>query len=230
MPDPSDLPFGFQDFLDTLEGVAYAVERDGTVLAVSRDSWSSFARENGGEAIADPHAIVGRNLLDFVSGDEVRESYRDYMEALSHAPTTERVAFGFRCDAPDRKRQMRMAISPMVLYGTLRGFLFHSVVWEEVERPAMALYDFAGLLGQLARAGALPHLAMCSYCQRVRFPAGSDPEAGEWMDAAGYYRRGGDEQVAISHGVCTGCAAEVRNRIHRIRDNGGETGDEIEFT
>jgi len=217
---PLDLPPAFQDFLDSLEGIAYAVDRTGTILAVSRESWSDFARENEGDAIAVPNAVIGQNLLASIAGEEVRQSYRDYMETLSEAGGSERGAFGYRCDAPERMRQMRMAISPLVFDGVMHGFLFHSVVWEEAVRPAIALYDFSGLLERMERESGQPHLSMCSYCQRVRHPAGT--EAGEWVEATEYYRRGGDEQVVISHGICPDCRDRMRARTAGRRREGRE--------
>ncbi|MEP0339488.1 MAG: hypothetical protein ABJ388_00290 [Alphaproteobacteria bacterium] len=193
-----------QDVINSLEGIVYAVDCDGVILAVSEPAWSDFAVANNGGAIADTANIIERNMFDFIAGEEVKKSYRERMNELAEGPGNERITFAYRCDSPTKRRDMRMAISPLNIDKKMLGFLFHSIVWAEAARPAMGLYDFAGLMVRLAEERDLPTLSMCSHCQKVLFSP-SDDSAGEWVDAVEYYRLGGNEDVSISHGICSQC-------------------------
>jgi len=199
------LPPGFQDFLDALEGVAYAVNPAGVILAVGQPAWRRFAERNKGDAIAEPRNLVGQSLLDLINGDDVRGFYRTCLDKLCKGRAAKPLAVAFRCDAPDVQREMRLAMTSLRFGGPPAGVLFQAITWHESRRPALALYDFAGLREKLSEIASLPTLTMCSFCQRVRYPAGSARRSGAWVEAPEYYRLGGNEEVAIAHGICPAC-------------------------
>ncbi len=49
----------------------------------------------------------------------------------------------------------------------------------------------------------LPLLLICSYCKKVRFPAGASE--GEWISMEVYGERGGPHATRATHGVCPSC-------------------------
>lgn len=218
-PRATDTP-SLQDFLESLEGVAYLTDTAGTIIAYGRRNWDRFARENGGDRLLDPQAVLGQPLLDFVAGEDVRESYRRHMAFVAKDGGRSSV-FGFHCHAPGIERNMRMAITPFIRGGVMSGFLFHAVTLLATDRVPIDLYDFKARRAAAEAQAGLPFLGMCSYCQRVRFPAGSKEREGEWVEPTEYYRRGGTNEVTISHGICRTCYEAVMRDIEKDLDSSG---------
>lgn len=195
------------DLLDALEGIAYIVDAAGIIEAYGHRNWQKFADDNGGGVLTDPRLIVGRPILDFVTGDDVRESYTRYMDAIL-SQQVEAVSFIYHCDAPDVSRELRMAMTPVPgPKGKPCGILYHSVVMSESVRPPLNIFDFQAIREAMKGELARPILALCSYCQLVRYPPGSDQ--GEWMAAEDYYRKGGKSDVNISHSICPECIKTI---------------------
>lgn len=202
-----------QRLLDAVEGVAYLVNAAGIVVACGRPGWERALRQCGSTVHLPVDSVLGRPLLGFIAGSAVRESYLRHMERAASMPGRPRT-FECHCDTPDLSRVLRMSISALRDAGdAVAGFLFQSVVVRAEERVPVPLFAFAPPAGPknggTAPAGEVPFLGLCSYCQRVRFPPGSDEASGEWIEAADYYRRGGDNTVVISHGVCPACFETV---------------------
>ena len=58
-------------------------------------------------------------------------------------------------------------------------------------------------------SAAGPVVVLCSYCQRVAWPAGFDTSGAEWIAPEEHYARGGTSQAGVSHGVCPPCFATL---------------------
>lgn len=200
--------------LEALDGVSYVADDSGRIINFGRRNWNSFAADNNGPDLCDASAFLGRNILDFITGEDVRTAYDRFMKTLLNG-RRKRIVFGFTCDAPQIHRDMRMAITVIAPQNAPPAFLFQSIVLHSSERAPIPLFDFRGLLE--AAAGSredLPFLGMYSYCQMVRFPAGSTEETGVWLPSEDYYRRGGKVPVQISHGICPSCyETKVRTQL-----------------
>ncbi len=192
----------FDPLLNAIEGVAYTTDPQGILTACGQPGWDRALAQAGTDKGPEARAMIGRSLFDAIAGEDVRDSYRRHMALLAEPGRRPRV-FQYRCDGPDLTRVLRMAISAVRGPGdALTGYLFQSVVVSVTDRVPVGLFAFP----RPADADRdLPFLGMCSYCQRVRFPAGSVEGQGTWMEAIDYYRHGGDNAVAISHGVCPTC-------------------------
>ncbi len=190
-----------------MDGVAYVVGGDGRILACGQRSWSRFARENGGGRIADPGSVIGRHLVDFIVGDEVIDAHRGYMERLLGG-SLDAVTFGFRCDAPDLRRDLWMTIRPLESRAAPSALLYQSIVLNELPRPPMSLFDFEALRARTQDRSSKPIVRLCAYCARVALPTDATSEV-NWMLPEEYYRGGGVSDVRISHGVCDRC-----HRLH----------------
>lgn len=191
--------------LDALDGVAYVADDSGRIIDFGRRNWNSFAADNNGPDLCDASTFLGRNILDFVTGEEVRATYEKFMRTLLSGRRN-RIVFGFACDAPQIHRDMRMAMTVITPEAAPQALLFQSITLRSSERAPIPLFDFRGLLDAAAKSQKNPpFLGMCSYCQQVRFPAGSNEETGTWLPPEDYYRRGGEMPVQISHGVCPNC-------------------------
>lgn len=195
----------FQEVLDAMEGVTYLVEPAGRVVACGRRNWSEFASENGGGELAHPEHIIGRPVFDFVSGEDVVAAYDGYMRRLFDG-SIPGVTFEFRCDAPDVRRDLWMTIRPVESGGRVAALLFQSIVINELSRPPIGLFDYAGMNRRLTRQRSYPVVTMCSYCHNAaREPAAGEPRI--WMEPEAYYRSGGATDVQVSHGICPACYA-----------------------
>lgn len=201
-PDPSPLA----DMLDALDGTAYLTDIEGRLTSVGAHNWRTFARENAGSTSLDPPPF-GRRVMEAVSGETVRSFYqRAHQAAVSGG---RRIAFTFRCDAPDVERRMKMAISPLRLREEVVGVLYQSTVLHERARPPLRFLEAAAALKQYSEDQA-PLIASCSFCAKIAWPPGSD---GPWIEPEAYYRAGGISEVRISHGVCPACAEGMADML-----------------
>lgn len=210
------MALSYQDILDSIDGVAYLVGDDGRIVACGRDRWGRFARVNGASNIADHRSVIGRDLFDFIVGEEVKDAYRWHLDTLRELRARE-VVFPFRCDSPAMRRDMRMAISRVYDGSAFCGFLFSSVVLGTYERPPINLYDFVALNAMALGNENAASVRVCSFCLRVHWRRkGSASDAGDansWMDPEAYYRQGGPSAPRIVHGVCPDCAGRQRGRL-----------------
>ena len=203
----------FHPLIDSLSGIAYAVDRAGTLVAVSRRNWDEFARHNKGEDIAATDVILNKPLLDFVAGENVRDFYAQSLEAVMSGQKNE-IVLAANCSSPHIKRETRLSLTPVLKNGEIVGALFQSTVLKENEQPPMNLYDFKANAAHYAQRTNIPLLAMCSTCQRVRHPAGSKEETGRWVEPEDFYRLGGKSEVRISHSICSSCLPKMMQNLH----------------
>lgn len=194
--------------LEAFPGVAYVTDPDWRILALGRANWGRFARENGAPELDDPASVVGRNLMEFISGEEVQAVYRRMADELRKRPEAA-IAIPIRCDGPGTRRELRFAMSAILQNGSLVGFLSSTTLIEAHERPPLNIYDRRAILAAYSSLAVLPLLQMCSFCLRLKPDAASQ----SWLEGEEYYRRGGDSRVRISHGLCPRCAEDCRRRI-----------------
>jgi hypothetical protein len=198
------MSIGSEALLDGMAGIAYVTDAGGTILSLGRQNWNAFASANGAPELIDGAGVLGRNILEFIAGAEVRDSYRRCFEAVG-SERVDHIRLLSRCDSPGVKRKLWLTVRPVHGLSKLQAMLVQILVVSEELRPPIDLFDFAALRAAAALDPNLPILGMCSYCQNVRFPAGSTDGEGEWMSAEGYYHRGGNAKVRISHSMCPTC-------------------------
>ncbi len=199
---PDALDLALEDLLEALDGIVYAVDREGRIVAHSTGDWSAACEAGGAPELAEPETVLGRPLADFAAGDEVRGVIERQLAAVLAGEGP--VVYHFRCDAPDVRREMRMAISPLRSGGAVHGALFQSVVLREAVRPPLDIYDHKALRERFADRNSIPVVTMCAYCQRLR----RSPDE-PFVDAEAYYRAGGTSEVRVSHGICPDCITKV---------------------
>lgn len=89
---------------------SYTIDSEGKIVYVDL-RWDLFAMENGGKVNVLKDQILGKKILDFISGDHVRMWYESIISlARISGKTIER---DYRCDSPKQKRYMRMIITPI---------------------------------------------------------------------------------------------------------------------
>jgi len=185
--------------LDALDGWAYLLDTHGIVVAVGASEWDAFSRDNGRPELAAGQ-VVGRDLFEQIAGAEVRAVYSQMHEALVSGRRRE-ITFNYRCDAPDKERHMRLSMSAVSSAGATVAILYQSQLTWEASRPPMGLFKQVGR--PHLRAESI--LSMCSFCHDVAWPVGAADPDREWIEPTEYYRRGGADDVAISHGMCPPC-------------------------
>jgi hypothetical protein len=189
--------------LDALSGVAYVIDSRFRLAAVGQPKWRDFAVEGGAPGLADGEALYGRNLFDFIAGEEVRDGYRHILDTLSRGHR-EGIVIPCRCDAPSLTRETLMGITALRSNAKTTGYLFHAMLCDTRSRPPMPLYDFAAARVQ-APTDRRPMVSMCSLCERICRGDDCNTSSGGWVEAEAYYAGGGSSHVRISHTICPDC-------------------------
>lgn len=205
------LPFSVEALLEAISGIAYVADRDGIILGFSRGPFLPDARLAGEPMSGCGHA-VGTSVFSIVQGEPVRQSYRMLHEA-AWSGRADSFGFAYRCDAPDVERHMFMSISRIAEAADAEAVLYQSIVINEVQRPPLPLFAFE--LHASSATDTDRMVTLCSYCQKVAWPAGSTCPQREWVDAVEFYRRGGRSDAVVSHGICEACFARIVEPVQR---------------
>ncbi len=106
--------------LEALDGIALCLDARLRIVDMGRANWSAFWHANGGAGAAPD--VLGRDITDYFSAGPVRTAFR---VALWQVLTGERsrLRLPFRCDAPDRQRDMQLSVTRLGA-GSL---LYHSI-------------------------------------------------------------------------------------------------------
>ena len=194
----------FHSLLDAMDGIAYIVDADGTILDVGQKSWTEFARQNG-SADWNGRSMIGRSLFAMIDGPEVREIQRSLHERVYRGEGNH-VTYEFRCDAPDAERHMRMSMCAIMDDDAVAGVLYQSQILSEVSRIPLPLFSSESRIARFNDYRDDQIAALCSYCNDVGWPVGAvRNEDRICISAYEYYRRGGPADVVVSHGVCPPC-------------------------
>jgi hypothetical protein len=198
------LPFSTEALLEAIPGIAYVVDRDGDILSFSRGPYMEDVKNPEGAASGYRHAI-GTSLFSIIQGEQVRQSYRRMHKTVWFGGS-DAFGFAYRCDAPEVERNMFMSISRIAKGSETAAVLYQSVVVSELRRPPLPLFAFEGLGEQAPSADRI--VTLCSYCQKVAWPAQA-AERPDWIEAVEFYRRGGRTDAVVSHGICEICLKQI---------------------
>ena len=186
--------------LEHEQGLIFVTERDGTISDIGAMNWDAFAQENDAPELQAVR-VLGRNLFDFIEGEQVRNQYRKVLARISEDPNWSWV-LPYRCDSPERERAMCQSIRPIFSGDRCTGFIFHSFEQYSRPRPPIDLYNFKAIAKSVRDDPTLPVISMCSWCQRVQCAAISGDH---WLKAEDYYAAGGRSNVRLTHGICEQC-------------------------
>jgi len=187
------------DFLDSIDGVAYATDSVGRIVAYGAGNWDQFARANGAGDLAGPAAIIGRSMLDFIAGEAVRIAYGRFMAALAQ-DRVRAIKFSYRCDGPGIGRAMQMSIRRLVWDAAPGGVLFQSTPLDQAVRAPITIFD-ANHRWIPADEQDKAAIRLCSFCQRLCAPGSVRDNPANWTYDAPIGT--GDRRVA--HTVCPRC-------------------------
>ncbi len=166
----------------------HEVDSDDRIRSVNAD-WEAFARENGAPELTAA-TVVGRPLLDFITGDELQQLH--LMLMLRVRVSTEPVDLPFRCDGPRQRRWMRLRISPLA-DGGLR---FEGRIERRAFRDAVPLFD------RDAPHSLEEFVTVCSWCKRMLVGE-------EWVEVEVAVERLAlferEPMPGLTHGICSSC-------------------------
>ena len=164
------------------------------------DEWSNFAVANNASSLL-PNHVLGRPLWDFITDQTTSQLYREMLDQV-HAGRP--MKFKFRCDAPEYRRYMELAISALD-GGDVQ---FESRTVREEERPRQELLD-----SLVPRAADL--LRICGWCKRVDVGGGRWGEVEEAVAAFRLFER--QALPMMTHGMCEGCFKTMSEEIAERR-------------
>ncbi len=177
--------------------IVYHIDPSHRIIFVNEE-WDRFARSNSGEKFTSDK-VIGLVIWDFISDPATESIYRELLQTISPGNP---VSFTFRCDAPDRKRQLRMIIR----------LLEDRIVEFSTETLSVTLASQKHLSAYLpgTRSGEILHV--CSWCKKIRSDAG-------WLEiesALNESRLFEQERMPdLSHGICEDCYSEMKSSIAR---------------
>lgn len=162
----------------------------GNLIREVGGDWDRFALKNGAPELTGVH-IIGRSLLDFVTGNVTRQ----FLLALLHVVREDRssIELEYRCDSPLLRRYMLMQVS-RAEDGNLR--FQHSVLRIE-PRDRVVSFKVA------PQRGRDTHVR-CSMCNRIK-------ALGDWVEPDIMIRnqKSQNDELAVIYGICESCKAEL---------------------
>ena len=167
----------------------YGVDRNDVLLGVS-ENWQSFSEENGGGEGCYPQNIIGSSLWRHICDWETKQLYQTILERVRNH--NHRATFSFRCDSPEKRRFLSLAVIPM----EEASVAFESTIINTELREPVAL-----LSGEVERSQEL--LRICSMCKRIAI------SATEWVEVEIAVQQLGLFQKVVmpqfTHGICQSC-------------------------
>ncbi len=167
--------------------LSYTVDPGDRVVGID-GAWDEFAARNDAPGLTR-EGVTGRPLFDYVAGGETQEIVRIL---LLRVRSGRGVSVAFRCDAPSRRRFLRLEMRSTP-DGSVRC---SSTLLSEEARPPQPLLD-----PTVPRTGEFVHV--CSWCRRVEVNA-RWLEVEEAVSALGLFQE--PALPAISHGICPDCS------------------------
>lgn len=196
-----------QRLLDSMDGVALILDANLLIVRIGDPNWSRFLDDNrgarGASAGASIEATIGRPIGTFFAGEILQQTFSGLFRRVLDG-RRDAIRLDYRCDAPDLRRDMRLAVTLLMARDGARQLLYQSIMLSTESRAPLPLFD-----ADIATNEGPDILTLCAICARVAWPLGAPSGARDWIDPAEYYRRGGAETVSISHGFCEACHARL---------------------
>jgi len=203
MSTPVNLPFfdingDLASFLESTYGIIYIIDTN-LILQYYQDN--TFRTKDNA---FDPK--IGTNILDLMEGEEVKE----YYQKIYHNLFTRKLP-NFRaishCDTPEMVRKDLIVMTPIDDENeSVIGIIHQSIAIEEFSRPKISLLEPYEL------SESRPFIQICSRCARVNYQD-------HWISSQEYYRRGGKENVNLSHGFCDDCIDDTISEYEEFKES-----------
>lgn len=173
---------------NSLESVEFEIDGNNVITATGA-LWSAFALTNDAPQLAG-EAVIGKSLLQFISGESSRNLMRNLLEAARQSRKP--VELDYRCDSPELRRQMRMRLEPLD-----HGFLRCSNLLLKTEARAAPIHFVC------AKQRARDTLIRCSICNRIK-------NRERWMEADHLKAARHALTLKVTYGVCPDCSCRLQ--------------------
>jgi hypothetical protein len=177
---------------ELVDTVRYRINGDDLLVDVDR-GWQRFAVENGAPQLLSNH-VLGRSLWDFISDVETRAIYQAMLQKVRSNKET--VSVELRCDAPDRRRFIRLDITSL----SRQRVQFVGTILKVERRDEVPLLEPDG-----DRSSDI--LTICSWCKSVLMPDGRYVEIEAAVNQLGLFNA--EVLPQLSHGICPSCWTRV---------------------
>lgn len=174
----------------------YRLDRDDRIAWMD-DAWVAFAERNRAPELANP-MIRGQPLWDFVAGIETRHLYELLFASVRRSGRV--VELPFRCDSPDLRRFMKLAVEALP-GGELE--LRATLLREEQRSPAFLL--------DVDQPRGPETLSICSFCKRIPVAGGAWVEVEEAVEVLNLFANAALPR--LSHGVCPDCRKRIGDLV-----------------
>jgi len=168
----------------------FILDSEDHILEVGGD-WDRFALDNGAPELMGVH-IVGRSLLDFVTGNVTRQFLLALLQIVREGRSS--IELEYRCDSPQLRRYMLMQVSRVA--GDKVRFQ-HTVLRLEPRDTPVPI--------KASRQRARDTFVRCSMCNRVK-------QTMDWVEPDSLIRTPSatNEELAVIYGVCESCKDELQ--------------------
>ena len=168
--------------------VTYHIDKENRLTLVN-DKWDVFATDNNAADLTRS-SVINKSLFAYISDESTRHLYKMLTARIRKEHKT--LSFEFRCDAPDRRRFMKMMIFP--LKNSEIGF--RSCILKEEPREYVTLLDAGG-----ARSDDL--LKICSWCKKIELDHSIWVEVEEAVESLELFNI--VKLPYLTHGMCPSC-------------------------
>jgi hypothetical protein len=186
--------------LNHLEAYVHRVDKNNIIVAVS-DNWKSFAQDNLGARTLFPENIIGSSLWDHIRDLETRYLYEMILQKVREHNRP--VAFSFRCDAPDKRRFLKLSVIPMK-DGTVE--FISQIIKTESRKPVELLRS------DLERSDE--KIRICSMCKKIAISETEWKEIESAIQELKLFEK--DMLPQFTHGVCKSCFEAAMIELDRL--------------
>lgn len=180
----------------------YTIDVNDTIIQVN-ENWLQFALDNNSSYLNE-ETILGKNLWNFISGDEVIEIYQIILRQVRKFQ--KEICFNYRCDSPNRTRLLAMRILP----SADNSIIFENQILQEKSRQYIKLVDPLA-----SRSPAF--IQQCSWCKRLKTAQGWQ-EVEDAIQTLRLFET--TEFPMIAHGVCQTCKTSLQRQAQQsLRNN-----------
>ncbi len=145
--------------LDAMDGLTFETDRTGTIKNIGANNWNAFAIQNGAPEI-EAEAVLDRNLFDFIEGTQIQDQFKQVMDRIALDPNWVWV-LPFRCDSPDRTRNICQTLRPVFSGNVCTGFIFQSIEQYSQKRPPWPFMTLKGI-GNWPKATPIYQPSQCA--------------------------------------------------------------------
>jgi hypothetical protein len=183
------------------ETYKYGVDGNDIVVGLS-ENWQTFSEENGGGEGCYPKNIIGSSLWRHVCEWETKHLYEIILEKVREH--NHRATFSFRCDSPEKRRFLTLAVIPM----DEASIAFEStIINTEFREPVVLLKEGINRSKEFLR--------ICSMCKKIAI------SSTEWVEVEVAVQELGLFQEVVmpqfTHGVCQSCFDAAMAELDNLR-------------